>query len=148
MKKISESKHPEFRSRWKNFPVKSDKDLVEIRAYGRKLAREIGFSTNDQTLIATALSEVCRNIIEYAGTGKVIIETIQDSSPGITITAHDQGPGIEDVEKALEEGYSTGKGMGIGLPGCKRIMDQFQIDSKTGKGTVVSMHKWVEENEY
>lgn len=148
MKKNSKSKKPELRSRWKNFPVKSDKDLVEIRAYGRKLAREIGFNTNDQTLIATALSEVCRNIIEYAGTGKVIIETAQGSSQGISITAHDQGPGIEDVEKALEEGFSTGRGMGIGLPGCKRIMDQFQIDSQTGKGTVVSMYKWVDENGY
>lgn len=148
MNKNSESKKPEFRSRWKNFPVKSDKDLVEIRAYGRKLAREIGFNTNDQTLIATALSEVCRNIIEYAGIGKVIIETVQDSSQGICITAQDQGPGIKDIDKALEEGYSTGRGMGVGLPGCKRIMDQFQVDSRSGKGTVVSMHKWVEKNGY
>ncbi len=148
MKNKFESKKPESRSRWKNFPIKSDKDLVEIRAYGRKLAREIGFNSNDQTLIATALSEVCRNIIEYAGTGKIIIETAQGSSRGISITAHDHGPGIKDIEKALEEGFSTGRGMGIGLPGCRRIMDQFQINSQAGKGTVVSMHKWVDKNGY
>jgi serine/threonine-protein kinase RsbT len=91
---------------------------------------------------------VCRNIIEYAGVGKVIIEAARGNPSGIVITAKDKGPGIEDVERALEEGYSTGRGMGIGLPGSKRIMDEFHIDSKVGEGTIVRMHKWVHNNEY
>jgi serine/threonine-protein kinase RsbT len=148
MKESSEPVNTEHEAKSKVFAIRSDKDLVEIRAYGRKLAGEVGFNVNEQTLIATALSEVCRNIIEYAGVGKVIIEAAKGNPSGIVITAKDKGPGIEDVERALEEGYSTGRGMGIGLPGSKRIMDEFHIDSKVGEGTIVRMHKWVHHNEY
>lgn len=148
MKGTIESKDPEFRARRKKFTVQSDKDLIEIRAYGRKLAGEIGFNSNAQTLIATALSEVCRNIIEYAGSGKVIIETVQKKTMGIAITAKDRGPGIEDIDQALEEGFSTGSGMGIGLPGSRRIMDEFHIDSKVGRGTTVQMFKWLDTHEF
>lgn len=148
MNKMPESKSPKLEANSRNFKIRSDKDLVEIRAFGRKLANEVGFSTNDQTLIATALSEVCRNVLEYAGMGEVTIEASSGSSSGISIVAEDQGPGIEHVDRALEEGYSTGRGMGIGLPGSKRIMDEFYIDSEVGKGTTIRMHKWVDRNAY
>ncbi|MBD3615405.1 MAG: anti-sigma regulatory factor [Gracilimonas sp.] len=131
------------------FPIGSDLDLVSIRDFGRKMAAQIGFEGSDQTLIATALSEICRNVLEYAGTGEVKIEPDKDkNSEGILITVTDTGPGIEDVRKALQEGYSTGRGMGIGLPGTKRIMDKFEIHSNIGKGTTVIMAKWLDKYEF
>lgn len=148
MKKPSEQNSEYFRPEKQRFFVRSDKDLVEIRAFGRRLASDIGFSINDQTLIATAISELCRNVIEYAGAGEVTIETIQKKSRGIVITAKDHGPGIENTEQVLQEGYSTGKGMGLGLPGSKRIMDEFEISSKLGEGTVVRVCKWLTNHEF
>lgn len=135
----------------KTLPITSDKDLVTIRDYGRSLAGQIGFGGTDQTLIATALSEICRNVLEYAGRGEVLIEAnsnVQARKKGITITVIDQGPGIQDVNKALREGYSTGKGMGIGLPGARRIMDDFEIESVIGKGTTIKMSRWLDTNEF
>lgn len=133
----------------RTFPINSDKDLVIIREFGRKLATQIGFENNDQTLIATALSEICRNVLEYAGSGKVRIEPARGKkTDGIKIVVSDSGPGIEDVNKALREGYSTGRGMGIGLPGSKRIMDYFTIDSRIGKGTTITMSKWLDYYEF
>lgn len=126
----------------KTFSIKSDKDLIEIRDYGRSIAGQIGFSGNEQTLISTALSEVCRNVLEYAGTGEVVIEADRVIKPtAIKIVVSDTGPGIENIRMALKEGYSTGRGLGIGLPGSKRIMDEFDIDSEVGKGTTVKMCK-------
>lgn len=125
----------------KKFLLMSDKDLVTIREYGRRLASEVGFDDNDQTLISTALSEICRNVIEYAKSGEVTFE-YDGSKDGIAITISDDGPGIEDLNKALKEGYSTGQGLGVGLPGAKRIMDEFEIESNHGKGTKVRMCKW------
>lgn len=133
----------------RTFPVASDKDLVTIREFGRKLAGQIGFESNDQTLIATALSEICRNVLEYAGSGKVTIKPgNRKKSDGLTVIVSDSGPGIEDVNKALQEGYSTGRGMGVGLPGTMRIMDDFSIESKIGKGTTVTMSKWLDHYEF
>lgn len=133
----------------RSFYIRSDGNVVETREYGRKLAAKIGFSKTDQTLIATAISEICRNIIEYAGSGDITIEFKNNKNRrGIIITAKDEGPGIEDVERACQEGYSTGRGMGVGLSGSKRIMDEFDIQSERGKGTTINMSKWISEDEY
>lgn len=128
----------------KTFKVSSDKDVVKIREYARDVADDIGFSNNDRTLIATAVSEICRNIIEYAKYGKISIEYLNNNSKrGILITAKDSGPGISDINMALKDGYSSGRGMGVGLPGTKRIMDDFIIESKPDNGTKITMCKWV-----
>ncbi|MDR8393754.1 anti-sigma regulatory factor [Aliifodinibius sp. S!AR15-10] len=145
----SEMKKKETPLEGQRFVINSDRDLVTIRDFGRKLGEKIGFQSNDRTLIATALSEVCRNVLEYAGSGEVRIEPVaQLKTKGMTITVTDTGPGIEDVEKALQEGFSTGRGMGLGLPGAKRIMDEFQINSKIGNGTTVTMSKWLKNHEF
>lgn len=131
----------------KTFSISSVKDLIEIRDFGRCLAGQIGFVGKDQTLIATAISEICRNVIEYAGSGKVEIKGDRSkNSGGIVIIISDDGPGIENIEMALQEGYSTGKGLGVGLPGAKRIMDEFNISSEVGKGTTVKMSKWLDNH--
>lgn len=128
----------------KIFTIKADFDIVKVREYARDVADEIGFSTNERTLIATAVSEICRNIIEYAQDGEVSIEPIlKNPKKGITITVEDQGPGIEDIDKAMQDGYSTGRGMGVGLPGTKRIMDEFDIQSEFNRGTRIVMTKWL-----
>ncbi len=119
-------------------------DIITVRSAGRDLAKRIGFSSYDQTLITTAISEIARNILEYAKTGEIHIHKIQDGKKeGIKITAEDQGPGIMEVEKVMQEGYSTGNGMGLGLPGAKRIMDDFKILSKIGEGSTIIMKKWL-----
>lgn len=133
----------------RSFSIASDRDLVTIREFGRKLASRIGFGSNDQTLIATALSEICRNVLEYANSGEVTIKPgYRKKTDGITMIVTDTGPGIEDVNKALQEGYSTGRGMGVGLPGTMRIMDEFSIKSRRGQGTTVTMSKWLEHYEF
>lgn len=130
----------------KTFSIKSDKDLIEIRDFGRSISGQIGFSGNEQTLISTALSEICRNVLEYAGTGEVLIEPDRSINPtAINIVVSDRGPGIENIEMALKEGYSTGRGLGIGLPGSKRIMDKFDIQSEMGKGTTIKMSKLLDK---
>jgi serine/threonine-protein kinase RsbT len=123
-------------------PIKQGKDIITARQAGRALAAQLGFSSADQTLIATAISEMARNILMYAKSGEIILRPEQDNRPGITIIAHDEGPGIPDIQRALQNGYSTTGGLGLGLPGTKRIMDEFSIISEVGKGTVVTMKKW------
>jgi serine/threonine-protein kinase RsbT len=130
----------------KLFSLDSDKDLVTIREFGRKLASELGFDGKDQTLIATALSEISRNVIEYAGSGEVLIEPGNSVETCIRITVSDNGPGIEDIDKALQEGYSTGQGLGVGLPGAKRIMDEFEIKTNREHGTTIKMCKWLDNH--
>jgi serine/threonine-protein kinase RsbT len=123
--------------------LSSDTDLVMAREEGRELAAHLGFSRTDATLIATAISEVARNIIAYAGTGEIGLSSVfENGRPGLAVVALDSGPGIEDVRMALEEGTSTSGGLGMGLPGARRLMDEFQIDSQPGKGTRVTMKKW------
>jgi serine/threonine-protein kinase RsbT len=122
--------------------VASDVDLVIARQTGRRLAELIGFSTTDQTLIATAISEVARNILVYAERGEILIATIEGRRPGITVVASDNGPGIPDIDRAMEDGYTTGRGSGMGLPGSRRLMDEFKIESVVGQGTTVTMKKW------
>jgi serine/threonine-protein kinase RsbT len=124
--------------------IASAADIVTARQRGRELAGKIGFSGSDLTVIATAISELARNILEYAKTGEIILALAQKGSRmGIFIQARDEGPGIPDISKALQDGYTTGKGLGIGLPGVRRLMDDFDATSTVGKGTVVTVKKWV-----
>jgi serine/threonine-protein kinase RsbT len=125
-------------------PINLEVDIVSARQQGRTLAVEIGFSGGDLTLIATAISEIARNIVVYAKRGEILVSPIQDGARrGILVVARDQGPGIPDVAQAMQDGYSTGKSLGLGLPGAKRIMDDFEIVSEVGKGTTVTMRKWM-----
>jgi len=128
--------------------IVADADIVQARGEGRALAGRLGFSRTDATLIATAISEIGRNILVHAGSGEVsIAETAEDDLLGIEVVARDRGPGIPDVERALSEGYATGNGLGLGLPGAKRLMDEFSIETALGRGTTVTMRKWRERDE-
>ena len=124
-------------------PILSEMDIVMARQQGRALATELGFRPGDLTLIATAISEIARNILIYAGHGEILLRPIQEGAlRGITVIGRDQGPGIPDIDRAMQDGYSTGKSLGLGLPGAKRIMDDFNIVSEVGRGTTVTMKKW------
>ncbi len=124
--------------------IEREADIVSARQKGRELASGIGFSSTDQALLATAISEIARNIVTYAGGGTVTLRTVQDGPRrGVTVIAKDEGPGIPDVELALRDGYSTGKSLGLGLPGARRIMDAFELESSVGVGTTVTMTKWL-----
>ncbi|HEY2329654.1 MAG TPA: anti-sigma regulatory factor [Verrucomicrobiae bacterium] len=124
--------------------INSAADIVTARQKGRTLATELGFDGSDLTLIATAISEVARNIVTHAKSGEVILVSCNHGGKhGISIVARDEGPGIADVNRAMQYGYSTGKGLGVGLPGAKWLMDEFEIESKVGNGTKVTMKKWL-----
>jgi serine/threonine-protein kinase RsbT len=123
--------------------IERDVDIVTARQKGREIAAEIGFSNTDQTLIALAISEIARNIISYARCGKVSLHRLDEHGrSGLRIIAQDEGPGIADIELAMRDGYSTGKSLGLGLPGAKRLMDEFELSSVLGHGTTVTMKKW------
>jgi Anti-sigma regulatory factor (Ser/Thr protein kinase) len=126
--------------------ISSGADIVAARQQGRKLALQLGFSDVDQIVIATVISEVARNIVEYAKQGEIRLRPVAGSAgkKGIMIVAEDRGPGITDLVQAMQVGYSTGRGLGLGLPGAKRMVDEFDIQSSQGKGTIVTMKKWVE----
>ena len=123
--------------------VASDVDIVSARQKGRALAAQAGFSEGDQTVIAAAISEIARNILMYAKRGEIAI-SLQDGTEriGVVVVASDQGPGILDVGRALQDGYSTSGGLGLGLPGARRLMDEFELKSRPGDGTTVTMKKW------
>jgi serine/threonine-protein kinase RsbT len=124
--------------------IRSDTDIVMVRQRARILAKEMGFSASDLTLIATALSELARNIVEYAQQGEIILSQVeQGKNRGLAIIARDNGPGIADIERAMQDGFSTGKGLGLGLPGTKRLMDEFEITSCLGQGTTIKATKWL-----
>lgn len=124
-------------------PIRSEYDIVTARHRVRELCIALHFSSAEQTLVATCVSELARNIVEYAGSGEMIMGlTRNKDEKGIVIIAEDEGPGIPDIALAMKDGYSTSKGLGLGLPGCKRIMDEFAIVSKIGKGTTVTLKKW------
>jgi serine/threonine-protein kinase RsbT len=123
--------------------VSSDADVVEAREKGRELSAQLGFSSIDLTLIVTAISEVARNILLYAKEGEIVLRLEQDDGQkGIVVVARDDGPGIPDLELAMRDSYSTGNGLGLGLPGARRLMDEFQIESEVSKGTTIVMKKW------
>lgn len=124
--------------------IASDDDVVAARQAGRRLAEALGLGTTDLTLLATAISEVARNITAYAGSGEIVVRRVeQRGRRGIEVVARDEGPGIADVDRALQDGYTTGGGLGLGLPGARRLMDDFEIASRPGAGTTVTMTKWV-----
>jgi serine/threonine-protein kinase RsbT len=124
-------------------PINSDQDIVAARQKGRSLATALGFSSGDATLVATAISELARNIITYAKSGEIRLTVINGSArQGIQLVARDQGPGIRDVQQALRDGFSTSGSLGLGLPGVKRLVDEFEIASEENRGTTVTAKKW------
>ena len=124
--------------------IESDADVVTARQRARALAVGLDMPTTDQTLLATAISEIARNITSYAGSGAIRVTVDdRDGRKALVVRAEDQGPGIVDIERALEDGYSTGRGLGLGLPGARRLMDRLVIESTPGHGTVVEMWKWI-----
>jgi RNA polymerase sigma factor (sigma-70 family) len=124
-------------------PIQSDADVVTARKRGRELAAGAGFSATELTIIATAISEIARNIVMFARRGEVVVSLVEDGGrQGVTVVARDAGPGIPDLERAVQDGYSGYGGMGLGLPGSRRLMDEFEITSEVDKGTTVTMTKW------
>ncbi|MGG0642323.1 anti-sigma regulatory factor [Sporosarcina gallistercoris] len=119
-------------------------DIVAARQLGRNEAKSSGFGTVDQARITTAISELARNIYLYAGKGKIEIERLSiDGMKGMTIIASDEGPGIPDLRRVMEDGFSTSGGLGAGMPGVKRLMDDFKVESEVGKGTTITATKWL-----
>jgi serine/threonine-protein kinase RsbT len=124
--------------------VRNEWDIVSARQLGRNMAKELGFGNVDQARITTAISELARNIYLYAGRGKICIEPIEQlGKKGLRIVALDNGPGIREIRKVMEDGYTTSGGLGAGLPGVKRLMDEFSIESTVNVGTEISATKWL-----
>jgi serine/threonine-protein kinase RsbT len=124
-------------------PIHSSEDVVRVRQLTRERAVAQGFSLVDQTKLVTAASELARNTLEYGGGGEVSVETLNDGSrKGVRLTFSDRGPGIENIDLALKDGYTTGNGLGLGLSGAKRLSNEFEIDSKPGEGTRVMIARW------
>jgi serine/threonine-protein kinase RsbT len=123
--------------------IAADVDIVTARQEGRDLAERMGCSSIESTMIATAISEIARNIMSHAGRGEILISAVAiDGRNAIEVVANDEGPGIADIERAMQDGYSTGAGLGLGLPGAGRLMDHFEVRSEPGVGTTVVMRKW------
>ncbi len=123
--------------------IEHEGDIVTARQKGRELAAARGLSRTDQTLIATAISEVARNIVVYASRGEVVLAPVEERGRrGLMVIARDDGPGIPDPDLAMRDGYSTGNSLGMGLPGARRLMDEFELASTVGRGTTVTMTKW------
>lgn len=123
--------------------IGDDRAIVDARQKGRAMAVKIGFSSGAATLIATAISELARNILQYAGHGEIAVQSIERGGcPGLQVLAMDEGPGIADLDQALEDGYSTSGRLGLGLPGVRRLMDEFDVISRIGDGTSVRIVKW------
>lgn len=119
-------------------------DIVAARQLGRNVAKELGFGTVDQARITTAISELARNIYLYAGKGQICIDKLQEGGKlGLRINAVDNGPGIREIRQVMEDGFSTSGGLGAGLPGVKRLMDDFDIESAPGQGTKIRASKWL-----
>jgi serine/threonine-protein kinase RsbT len=123
--------------------INSDQDIILARQKGRALAAELGFAASDATLIATAISELARNIVSYARRGEIAFKIVNGANrQGLSIVASDRGPGIPDIRQALRDGFSTSGSLGMGLPGVRRLMDEFEITSQPGRGTTVAVKKW------
>lgn len=124
-------------------PINSDRDIITARQKGKELALSLGFSSTDLTLIATAISELARNIVLYAQTGEIVVKPVrQGELQGMAVVARDEGPGIRDVSRALQDGFSTSRSLGLGLPGVRRLMDTFELVSEVDRGTTVTVKKW------
>jgi len=123
--------------------IRTDADVVTARQEARTMGAGLGFSSTDLTLLATAISEIARNITTYAGEGEVALRVLNDTGrQGIEVVASDDGPGIEDVELAMQDGFTTGNGLGLGLPGTRRLVDEFELETAPGGGTKVRLVKW------
>ncbi|MGH2945708.1 MAG: ATP-binding protein [Solirubrobacteraceae bacterium] len=128
-------------------PIQSDADVVTARQRAREMASAVDLTSTDQTLLATAISEVARNITTYAKRGEVVLGVVRDDNGrrGIRVIARDEGPGIEDVELAMQDGYTSGGGLGLGLPGARRLVDEFKIETAPGQGTTVTLVMWARQ---
>lgn len=125
-------------------PIEEELDIVRARQEGRQLAKETGFGPVDLARVATAISELARNIYNYARPGTIELTQVrQGSRRGLQVTALDQGPGIPNIEEAMRDGYTTSGGLGAGLPGTRRLVDEFEIESAPGEGTRVTVRKWI-----
>jgi serine/threonine-protein kinase RsbT len=124
--------------------IESDNDVVTARQRARELAAMLELTSTDQTLLATAISEVARNITTYATRGEVVLSIVRDNGgrEGIRVVARDRGPGIADVDLAMQDGYTSGGGLGLGLPGARRLVDEFDIETGPSEGTTVTLVKW------
>ena len=123
--------------------IDCDADIVAARQKGRELASHCGFPSTDLAVVATAISELARNIVRYAVRGEVTLRLVDNNGKrGIEVVAADDGPGIPDIGLAMQDGYSTSGGLGLGLPGTRRLMDEFEIASSFGKGTTVTVRRW------
>jgi serine/threonine-protein kinase RsbT len=123
--------------------IRTDADVVTARQEARTMGSDLGFSSTDLTLLATAISEIARNITTYAGEGEVALRALNSGGRnGIEVIATDNGPGIADVELAMQDGFTTGSGLGLGLPGTRRLVDEFDIETEPGVGTKVRLVKW------
>jgi serine/threonine-protein kinase RsbT len=123
--------------------IRTDADVVTARQEARTMGTGLGFSSTDLTLLATAISEIARNITTYAGEGELALRVLNDGDRvGIEVVATDEGPGIDDVELAMQDGFTTGNGLGLGLPGTRRLVDEFEIRTAPGDGTEVRLVKW------
>lgn len=129
--------------RSEDHPLRNDEDVVRMRQAVRGLAKEMGFSLVDQTKLVTAASELGRNAVVYGGGGSARLDTLLGGPrPGLRLLVSDEGPGIPDLELALRDGYTSGHGLGLGLSGSRRLMDEFRIDTAPGAGTRVEIVKW------
>jgi serine/threonine-protein kinase RsbT len=127
-------------------PIHEDADIVKARQSARELASQLGYAPSELTIIATAVSEVARNIVRFAERGEVVVGLLREPRTGVQVVARDAGPGIADVDRAMADGYSTYGGLGIGLPGARRLMDEFTVVSELDHGTTVTMTKWLQED--
>ena len=124
-------------------PVRSEMDVVQVRTITRQWSAELGFSLVEQTKMVTAASEIARNTLLHGKGGDVTVEILNDGlKKGLRMAFADQGPGIADITLAMRDGYTTGGGLGMGLPGTKRLVSEFQVDSEPGKGTRVTITRW------
>jgi len=126
-----------------SLPIEREQDVVPFRNRVKEYAVKIGMGVVNQTKLITAASELVRNMLKYAGGGQTLIEVVSKGREnGIRLTFQDKGPGIKDIDLAMKDGYSTGKSLGLGLPGTKRLVSEFDIKSVVGKGTTVTIIKW------
>jgi len=125
-------------------PIDGDTDIVAARRNGQELAGYCGFPSTDQVVVSTAISELARNIVRYAAPGEITLRLVDEGGRrGVEILAADAGPGIPDIALAMQDGFSTSRSLGLGLPGVRRLMDEFEISSEFGKGTTVTARKWI-----
>jgi len=132
---------PIVKSEW--WPVRSGEDIVRVRQIVRRWAVELGFGLVDQTKIVTAASEIARNTVDYGGGGEVLVESLSENARrGLRLVFEDKGPGIQNIDEALKDGFTSGSGLGLGLGGARRLASEFSVESRPGEGTRVSLTRW------